>query len=203
MPRDFYINGESLVYVRGGVHTALHPDPAYTIVNHKELGLTSEQIKISPTFYSTEVHCDGFGPNVPAEVMSNLADVRIGMDLIHFDPKILDTCIKEAMFGGASVPLGASDLPDAGALMGNGGALYSSGNHFLSMFITSPNQTTPWFFPSLYLAGLPVEIPIGVGVSIVRCHWRAIAYKSLFSPGEMKSRGLILFNHNRPVDLGG
>src|SRR6266487_845419 len=95
MTRSFTVNGECLVRVKGGQHLSGIMD-SYT-----ELGLADKNaVKIIPKFYHHDIKVDDFGPYVPAEVLSYLAEVQIKMNLIHYDKDILDVCYGEALGGG-------------------------------------------------------------------------------------------------------
>lgn len=175
MARDFQINGEAMVQVKGGAHTSLL-GPDYRIDTAQELGLSSEQIRISPIIHHHDLRTDSFGPNVPAEVLWMNAEVRISMTLVHFDRKILDTCLAESMGGLPAANLVAGELAPPGMPLGGYKQLYASGCHFMSLGITSPLQDLPYRFIACYLAQNPVEIPLGSERSLVQCNWRAIPY---------------------------
>mgnify|MGYP001608992929 FL=1 len=106
MARDFIINGETLVKVKGSSSSS--------ISTLSELGLAEKEVTISPRFYHSEMRADDFGPNIPPEVMWMLADVQIAMTLVHFDRAVLEACISESMGGstfgvflaGAGTPMG-------------------------------------------------------------------------------------------------
>lgn len=198
MAREFIFNGESLVRVKGGAHYGSRP-----IAVLSELGLTSDQIKVTPKFSHIDIRCDDFGPEIPAEVMYHLADVRISMTLIHYDREVLNVCIAESM-AGAPLSLGPTIVPFAGTLnpagtmMGGNLPLFSSGNHYISLNIASPEIHKPWRFPTCYLAQSPVEIPLGTQASMVVLNWRAIPYTHYLSIGdateELYSSGRVLWD---------
>ena len=89
MTRAFNIFGESLVTVYGGDHLS---GSAFTS-GGAQLGLSLDQIKITPRFHHRDVHTDDFGPDIPPEVLWNLADIRINMTLVHYDYDVLDTSL--------------------------------------------------------------------------------------------------------------
>src|ERR1700733_288058 len=133
MPRDFVVNGECLVQVKGGAQFG----SGEAICVLSDLGLADSPVVITPTFYHKDILVDDFGPNVPAEVMWNIAEVNIRMALIHYDIDILDICMAEAMGGapdnspGFEFPDGeilspAGTLAPAGALLGNNVPMFSS-----------------------------------------------------------------------------
>ncbi|MCC6425110.1 MAG: hypothetical protein IT447_16675 [Phycisphaerales bacterium] len=166
MPRDIVINGESMVTVKGNAFVS-------GLRSVSQLGLTSESITVSPRLYHYELKANDFGPNVPAEVMNNIAEVRIFMTLVHFDYQILRDCISESQAGMPT--FGA--LAPAGMTLGRGASLYSSGCHWMSMSISSTDERFPWTFPTAYIPTPPLEIPLGTERSLVRLEWRAIPYK--------------------------
>ncbi len=166
--------------VKGGEHTDILA-PIYRINPAVELGLSSEQIRISPVFYHYDLKADSFGPNVPPEVLWMNAECRIDMTLVHYDTDILDTVIAESMGGGVGTDTTGSISPP-GRPMGGYRRLYTSGCHFMTMGITSNGGLqAPYRFLACYLATPPVEIPMGTHHSLVKCNWRAIPY---FVPGE-------------------
>ena len=176
MARDIIINGECLVLVRGGANIPLWANGA------QQLGLAESNITITPRIKHKDINVDGYGPDVPADVMVNLADAMINMTLIHFDNTVLDVCIAESMGGltqtqffGLPV-LYAGALPPAGTLMGGLNQLYASGNHFMSVTLTSPVLGFPYNFPACYLAEHPISYPLGTKRSAVKLNWRAIPY---------------------------
>lgn len=183
MPRDFVVNGETLVSVKGGAHW---PN-AQPIRDLSELGLASEGIHVSPRFYHRDVHVDDFGPDVPPEVLWQLAEVRVRMTLIHFDEYVLDCCIAEAMGGPVSFEV---DIPPnlhpvrpsvgnfnpCGKPLGGGVPRLSSGNHYISLNLSSPVLLKPWRFLTCYLTGPPLEIPLGTSRTAAVCEFRAIPY---------------------------
>ncbi len=174
MVRDFYINGEAMVSVKGSVNSFLS-----TI---QELGLTSDAILISPNYVHKDLTADGFGPFIPNDVRWMLGDVNIRMKLIHFDSPVLDCCLAESTGGNHLIPgflANPGILSPAGVILGNGCQQFASGNHFISLNIAVADNTldTPaWHFPSAYLAQPPMAFPLGTEKSIVELNWRAIPY---------------------------
>ncbi len=165
MPRSFVINGESMVTVKGGVQASG--------INHvTQLGLTSDQITVSPKFYNYDFKVNDFGPHVPAEIMSQISEVRIRMALVHFDNEVLRICMNESMAGASF-----GTLAPAGMTLGRGKPLYVSGNHLVSLSITSPQLLLPWTFPATYIPTPPLEIPLGTERMIVSVEWRAFPYQ--------------------------
>lgn len=202
MDRDFVINGETLVRVKGGMHTSTFQSGNISTIT--ELGLTTDQIRVIPRFIHKDIRVDDFGPEIPAEVMQYLADVIIKTNLIHYDPIILDTCLAESQTWATGTFAGT--LAPAGSVLGNNLPLFSSGCHYISLNLSSPVLGLPWRFPTSYLTGPPVEIPMGTDATIVKCNWRAIPYTtslpSVISPGtgvifdgSANSSGRVLWDH--------
>lgn len=211
MARDFTIHGECLVKVKGGLHLSGRP-----VGELAELGLATDQIRIIPKFNHYEVRVDDFGLDCPVEILTQLAEVRINMALIHFDRNVLDICIDEAT-GGAGIIGGfgtAGKMTSAGQPLGNGRPIFSSGNHYISLNITSQIVGQDWRFRSCYLAEQPMEYSIGSKSSIVVLNWKAIPYVPLFqsggtntsksiiidgivyNPQEIRSSGVVLWDRN-------
>lgn len=194
-----------MVFVQGGEHLLdqTEENEFHTLAYRQELGLTSDAIRVSPTFYHRDINTDSFGPNVPAEVMWNLAECTIHMNLVHYDSNVLAGCIQEAGAGGAGVVSPAGEMGQmrpASALMGNGLPLLASGNHFIKLSIDCPIDDIPWIFPATYLARQPFIYPLGTGVSIVQLSWRAIPYVPLLQGTllpypEIRSEGARLWHH--------
>jgi hypothetical protein len=202
MARDFQIGGPTLVKVTGGQHMSGH-----AICNPSELGLTTESVTVEPRFRYRDVGVDDFGPEVPAEVQWMLSDALIRMTLVHHDWNVLDICMIESMAGGGVAfndggvnlrnPAGgdllflrshlAGNLAPAGSLMGNGLPMFASGNHYVSLNLTSPVNRKPWRFRSCYLAERPVVYPVGVKCSEVQLTWRAIPYAPIYFSGTFQS----------------
>jgi hypothetical protein len=176
-----------------------------------ELGLTSEAITVEPRFRYRDVNVADFGPDVPAEVQWMLADAVVRMTLVHHDWNVLDVCMIESMGGGSVVfDDGGVNLPDpdrpgdllfrrtqlagslapAGTLMGNGLPMFASGNHYVSLNLTSPVNRKPWRFRSCYLAERPVVYPVGARCSEVQLTWRAIPYVPIYYSGTGSSENL-------------
>lgn len=193
MSRDFQINGECLVKVKGAAGS--------DIATVQELGLAVDRVIVSPKFYHTAVHTDDFGPDVPAEVLWSLAECTITMTLIHYDNNILDVVIRESAAGRS---LGF--MAGAGKPLGSYKPLFDKDCHYVSLNLLSPQLGEPWRFPTTYLAGTPAVYPLGVQATAVALTWRAIPYTvpNPGSPGqpikELKSKSTVLFDHNLDVD---
>lgn len=166
-----------------------------------ELGLAVDEVVISPKWANKDIHCDDFGPDIPVEIMLNLAEVNIAMTLIHYDQSVLNKCVIESMAGGMIVAgsYAYGYLPEAGSLMGNGRMTGTSGCHFVSLNLLSPVLGQPWRFRRAYLAGNPVQIPLSVKATLVQCNWRAIPNLNTNinenTPPEQSSSGVPLWDN--------
>ena len=167
MARDFFVNGQTMVWVKGRSDSS--------IANLSELGLSSDQIRITPVFRHRDINVNAWG-DAPPEIQFMLAEVRISLTLIHFDPDILETCLMESMAGAPS--FGA--LPAAGARMGNNLPRFSpggaNGNHFIGLNLSSVVEGRPWRFLTAYLTSPPVDIPLGTDRTAIVTNWRAIHF---------------------------
>ncbi len=165
--RVWYINGESMVYVKGRQDSA--------IGSLQELGLTEGPIQITVNYKHRDINLDAYGGEVPPEVQFFLADATIQIDLINVDVATLNTCIAEST-GGTTI----GTFPRAGALLGNYGARFAgggiNGNHYIGLNIASPVATRPWRFLTTYMTGPPFAWPLGTEKSVIRTTWRAIPY---------------------------
>jgi hypothetical protein len=186
------------------------------------LGLSLDQVRVSPRFYHEDRLVDDFGPNAPVEVQWNLAEVNIRMVLIHYDKELLDVCWAESMGGdipiknpqGGVFPAGflprkvanTGNMNPCGTILGNGLPVLSSGNHFLHLNLSSPNLEFPWRFNASYLSENPTELPLGTDTTAVVLNWRCIPYVPLFtnvvitgggarSVIELSSSGAPLWDH--------
>lgn len=168
--RDFVIDGEVLVSVRGGDHMSGFPIAGYnytagfgTLVEQtgrNELGLSVDPIRVEPHYSKTPLMTDDFGPDIAPEYITSLAHVNIKMRLIHFDPIVLDVCMSESM-GGVTrkiqpdIQEGAGVVRDRfvfnyferagipapnGRTMGRGLPLWASGNHYITLYLEPGSQ---------------------------------------------------------------
>lgn len=205
--RTYVVNGVALVVVRFGLHYDLG-----TPRNLLELGLSVDQIRIAPRWYHKDLQTDDFGPNVPPDMLWQLAEANIVMRLVNYDPFCLDLCMVESMCGpppgdisGGSVapPYVLNGLPyqaghglaGCGIPMGKGRPLGASGNRYVSLNIQSPAFGLPWRFPASYLTAPPLEMPLGNEKSIVTLNWRAIPYDVPRATGETESQNTTVWDH--------
>lgn len=182
MARDFFINGETMVYCKNSALGGL-----------QQLGLSDNQISVSPSFKFLEIQVNAWGDE-PPEVQFMLASVDISISLVHFDRALLDICISESMGGAPSV----GQLPRAGARMGNNLPLQTAGNHYIQLSLSSPVGNKPWNFLACYLSENPVEFPLGNERSIVSTKWHCIPFSTDPWGGGTGSQGIVLWNYATP-----
>lgn len=211
MARDFQITGGVMVKVKVGEHVPA--SGSFEDGLFVELGLTSEAVRITPVFRHRDVVPDDFGPETPAEVVAQLAEVRINMTLVHYDQEVLETCVAEAL-GGLLLtpgPLEGNDfgaLPPAGSLLGNYCQPGASGCHYVSLNLVPFDESQQgWRFPTSYLAAPPLTLPLGTKASLTELSWRAVPYAvpALLGgqpnySGEILSSGATLWSHTLDVD---
>lgn len=189
MARDLYINGETLVKVKG---TDDSP-----IGDLSELGLAEGPIRVIPRFAHRDWFVDDFGTEVPVEVFTRLADATILMTLVHYDDAVLEACVIESLGGSADGTQWLhGTLAGAGIPMGGNQNRFLDGNHYISLNLLSPVADYPWRFYFTHLLGPPQEIPLGTKRSAVRLAWRAVPYT--FAPtaaDELSSDGVVLWDH--------
>jgi hypothetical protein len=159
---DFQTFGEALVQVEGGSITLI------------ELGYCSEPVHIEPRFAYKDVPTDDF-PIVPSNRLWMLAETKITMTLVYYDPTALEAVILASM-GGGNAQGDTLTMAGAGTPMGVG-ILGSSDNPLMTLTISSNNGLEqPYIFDACHLAEMPVRIPIGVERSLVQLTWSSIPY---------------------------
>jgi hypothetical protein len=185
MASDLLINGETTVQVIGAAGSA--------IATLQELGLTEDQIRITPRWRHRDMNVDDFGTEIPPDVMWMLADCLIRMTLVYVDRAILNAVLKESMCGGAAL----GSLKAAGTPMGGGEALKSTENHYIELRLTpaAPVIGRQWTFPATYLAEQPYEEPLGVERSLVKLTFRAIPFVPFSAGAELLSTGATLWTN--------
>ncbi len=169
MSRAYFINGESMIYVKGRSDSQ--------IGTLSQLGLTdASPIEVNLEFRNLEVQVNAVGGQIPNDIQNMLAAATITMNLVHFDRSVLNVCLQESMAGAPAV----GQMPHAGQLMGNGQPRFAPGailgNHYIGLNIASPIGNVPWRFLYSYLYTNPMVYPLGTERSIVRLTWRAIPY---------------------------
>lgn len=183
MARNYYINGESMVMVKGGSGSA--------ISETAQLGLSDGPIRISIEFRHKDIQVDAFGGEVPPEVQWMLASATISMTLVHFDIDVLEACIQESMSSSAA----DGTMSRAGELMGGGVDRFGAGWSYISLGILSPVASEPWRFYASYLTGNPITVPLGIEKSLVQMNWRAIPYQLDPWGNGTGAQGAILYDH--------
>lgn len=163
MSRSFYINGESLVYVKGAAGT--------NIASLSELALSDNPITVTVIPKHKDIIVDAWG-EAPPEVQFKLAEVIVNIPMIHFDATVFEECVRLAM-GGATNP---GQMARAGTLMGGGVTRFAAGNKYISLNIVSPQASRPWRFLSAYLTQPIGQWPLGTEKSVVQTQWRVIPY---------------------------
>lgn len=213
MARDYFINGTSLVRVKG-IGSLANQDDGDNFGKAKlwELGLAQDPIVLSPKFHHKDVFIDDFGPNVPAEVLWMLAEVRITMNLVHFDISVLRKCLANSMGNANAVDafdgsINEGEFAGAGIPMGGNKNRFVAGNQYISLNIRSEvvNGGLNWRFPTAYLAESPMTFPMGTERTIASLNWRAIPYGrpkitlaevgATTIPDELVSVGTVLWDH--------
>lgn len=165
MGRDFQINGETMVFVKGS--------SASGIGTLQELGLATDPIQVSYDFRHRDMNVDAWsGPDMPPEVQCMLAGVNVSMNLIHWDDDILDVCLRESLGGASAI----GRLKRAGARMGNNSPRFAAANHYIGLNLSSPVLGKPLRFFFSYLTGPPKTIPLGTEKSVTSLNWRVIPY---------------------------
>lgn len=162
MARRIYVNGESLVYVKGAQDT--------TINALSELGLAEDQLKITIQPMELDVMVEAWG-RAPVDVQRMNAVALIIMRFVHFDVAVMREVIRLAMGGTAE-----GRTSRAGTLFGNGLARFAAGNSYVGLNIASPVGQLPWRFYHARLISPIGEWPLGVERSIVPVIFRAIPY---------------------------
>lgn len=187
MPRDLFINGETMVLVKGRSDSA--------IANLAELGLAVDDIKVTPQHELEDVTCNAWG-KVPFDQQVFGAYVDIQMTLVQYDNDILDVCIQESMGG----TLDIGKVARAGARLGNNQPRfapgpYSAGNHYIGLNLSSPVGAKPWRFLYTFLTRQPYTYPLGTRRSMVTLSWRCIPYTQDPYQAGAGALGQILFDH--------
>lgn len=163
MARDYFINGESLVKVKGGVNSG--------IATLSELGLADGPIRVSPELHHRPIQVDAAGGEVPPEEQYFCARARVSMTLVHFDRDVVDAVVRESMAGAAAIGQNAR----AGTRMGGGVARFAAGYHYVGVNILSPVGNKPWRFLHCRIDG-SLDTPLGTEKSTFTLNWVAIPY---------------------------
>lgn len=182
MSRQVYINGESMVYVKG---------PAGSLIaNLTELGLAQNQVVITLMAHHDEIMADAWG-KAPFDIQTKLARVNVSMDLIHFDRLILEECNRLSMGGGNAI----GRIGRAGTLLGGGVAVGQTGNNFIRLNIASPVGQVPWRFFASYIPGGTPQFPVGAEKTVAQMQWTCIPYTTDPWQGGSGAANFPLFDH--------
>jgi hypothetical protein len=177
-----------MVAVKGNVNSL--------IANTTQLGLSQDAIIVRMTYLHDMIGVDAYGnpngnPNPPdMQVFGGYAEVQ--MTLVHYDPIILQECIRLS-WGGSPAE---GEQARAGTLYGGNVPLYNPGNFYISVGLSSPVGGIPWTFLSCYLADQPFVYPLGTKRSVVDVRWNAIAYSVDPWNGGTGSLGVPVYTHN-------
>ena len=182
MSRDYHINGETLVQVKGRTDSA--------IGSLSELGLADSPVVVSPTFFHSDINVDAWG-DAAAEVQVMLAEIRVTMSLIHFDRTVLEECVRLSQ----GYPSAEGRLARAGTRLGGNNARFAAGNNFVGLNLTSPIEGRPWRFYFAYLINPPFSWPVGTEKSSVSVTWRVIPYTQDPWQGGLGAGNQILYDH--------
>lgn len=207
MARQYHIHGETMVYVKGGAHLSLLEGSPMT--SRTELGLSTEQIIITPSYKKKDMIIDNYGPDVPIDVVAYMSECTIEMSLVHFDASILNICLGESngglmmdnlLFDANDEPFRTANVGKAGkagSLLGKGYDYFASGNNFISLTLKSvqpiPLGGTTIRFKTSYISDR-VVYPLGTKYTAVDLTWRAIPYVPFYS--QEISGGLRFFDHS-------
>lgn len=164
MARTIYINGETMVYVKGMAGSA--------IANRQELGLADDQITMTFRPVHDDVIVNAHGNSIGTDVQTFLEDALITMTLVNFDFAILREC--QRLSKGAPNEVG--QVARAGTLLGKGLPRFAAGNCFIGLNLASPVGQLPYRFYYAFLTNPASAIPMGTKRSIVTLNWRAIPY---------------------------
>ncbi len=165
MATDFFINGETLVSVKG---------PSGSLISSlTPLGLTVEEgvPNITPQIFHDECLVDAWG-DAPVDVQLRLGTVNIRMTLVFFDPAILEECWRLSMGG----PTVVGEVARAGWRMGGGFIRFAPANNYIGLNLYSPIAGRPYRFFFTYLTEQPIVWPVGTKRSMVQLNWKAIPY---------------------------
>jgi len=182
MPRNFLINGESMVVVQGPSGSA--------IAAPCQLGLAPDAIRVSLNEHSKPLIVDAYGQNNTVDEQVFGGDALINMTLVHFSAIVLAECVRLAW---PSAPAEGT-LGRAGTRRGNGVPIGAAGSSFITLNISSPVAGLPYNFLTAWLAERPITIPLGTEKSAVVLTWKANAYSIDPWNGGTGSLGVPLYN---------
>ena len=180
MARSFNIVGETLVFVEGNGQFLSSGTTSEDPVLY-ELGLCRDDILIRPRFFHQDIRIDSFGTRIPSEIMSDIMDVEIQMNLIHFDTDVLYRCFSNSMGGSDFINTGK--LSAAGTLMNNMIPVGCSGNHYISLYLVPGRDSgnNVRFLQTMISQPYLTEQPLGTTTQTIKTVWRAVPYKDYLS----------------------
>lgn len=173
MARGWFVNGETLVLVKGRSDSG--------IASLSQLGLSPDKISVEPQYYHEDINVDAWG-KAPAEVQWMLGTLNVRMTLVNVDMQVLSICAALSQ-GGAPAAIAAPQsfaaagvMNRAGTTMGGNVARFAPGNNYIGLNLSSPIGNLPFRFFYAYLAQPPYSIPLGTEKSIITLNWRVIPY---------------------------
>lgn len=171
MSRKFYINGESMVRVKLPQSSSLN--------GWNDLGLAEDRIEVGLMIHSEALYVDSYGKRNPIDEQVFGGEAVITMRLIHFDPVVLQECVRLTFpaWGTAGSPT-EGQLGRAGTTRGQGAAIGSSSNSYITLNISSPVAVLPYNFPTVYLRDDPYTFPVGAEKTVAILKWKALAYST-------------------------
>lgn len=161
MTRQIVVHGESMIYVKGPAGSA--------ISSLTELGLTTANIPITITPKKKSINVNAWGDG-DVDILRKLAMISTTFTLIHYDPDVLDECIRLAMGGNVF-----GRMTRAGSLLGNGFARFAAGNNLIGFNLAAPISGRPWRFLSAYFEA-PLVHSHGTDEGTVNCTVIGIPY---------------------------
>lgn len=187
MGRQYQVNGETLVKLKGGTHLQNFGMSGSAVVT---LGVAADPITISYNLNHLDIHTDKYTQEKPVDVMWMGADAIIKMNLIHWDNDILNTAVSEAMDGYDPDALVSGGTGIPGLTLGHNLDPYSSGCRYMGLGLTS-TVTSGRSFPTCYLHQQPIQMPLSTEKSIVQVTFRAIRYSKMNSDGTVAEPSLL------------
>jgi hypothetical protein len=199
MARDFFINGETMIAVKGR-------SDLVNIAALTNFGLCDTPIHVRLDFKTLPIKVDAWGDQVAPEIQTMLTQAMVTMTLVHFDRPILDTLVQESQAGAPVI----GQLARAGARMGNNlprfapsgtpnpaTGVATTGNHFIGLNIASPVGGKTWRFFYAMLANSPLEFPLGTERSIVTLNWLCVPYTQDPWNAGLGAQGTVLWDHSQ------
>ena len=176
MARGWYVNGETLVLVKGRSDSA--------IGSLSQLGLSPQPISVEPQYYHEDINVDAWG-RAPADVQFMLGTLNVRMTLVNVDMGVLAVCMALSQ-GGASDAIALAGNFQAAGVMNRAGTVmggyptslgrFVPGNNYIGLNLSAPIGNIPYRFFYSYLAQPPVVIPLGTEKSVITLNWRVIPY---------------------------